>query len=284
MLKSIIISSILITTSCNFSEWKKQPVSSPTSLSINFDNQIKKEIFSDLSEIENELIITPIDTIKSQIKLNPTGTYINKKNSIKNHRNKLLTNYKKAKSDSIKNIIMDSVSRYLENVIINVLIPHWYKTTWAFEGHTSKPGKGEIACGYFISTVLRDAGFNLNRYTLAKQYSSEIVKSLHINKKFKHITNLEVPNFVDSLKLSIKSGLYVVGLDCHVGFLLLRKSKVYLLHSSYIYPSEVIIEHALESPALKGNDNYWIGSITTNNELLKKWLYNEEIKVIKTTN
>jgi hypothetical protein len=40
------------------------------------------------------------------------------------------------------------------------------------------PGRGEIACGYFVSTVLRDAGFGVERVRLAQQASERIVRTL----------------------------------------------------------------------------------------------------------
>lgn len=46
----------------------------------------------------------------------------------------------------------------ISRIIIDSLMPCWYGTPWDFNGCTTEPGKGSIACGYFVSTVLRDAG------------------------------------------------------------------------------------------------------------------------------
>ncbi|WMJ72126.1 hypothetical protein RCC89_02925 [Cytophagaceae bacterium ABcell3] len=59
----------------------------------------------------------------------------------------------KEKYDSGR-ISEDSVGRVFSDYLVNKLIPYWYGTKWDFEGHTDVPGKGEIACGYFVSTTL----------------------------------------------------------------------------------------------------------------------------------
>src|SRR5687768_5014531 len=63
----------------------------------------------------------------------------------------------------------DSLSSLVTDLLVDRIIPYWIGTPWSFEGHTSIPNSGKIACGYFVSTTLLDLGFNLNRYTFAQQ-------------------------------------------------------------------------------------------------------------------
>ena len=65
----------------------------------------------------------------------------------------------------------------LLDTVRDELIPPWVGTEWAFYGTTQTPGEGEIACGYFVSTVLRDAGVKVERVKLAQQASEYIVKT-----------------------------------------------------------------------------------------------------------
>ena len=44
------------------------------------------------------------------------------------------------------------------NAITNTIAPAWIGTKWDFNGITEVPQQGKIACGYFVTTVLRDAG------------------------------------------------------------------------------------------------------------------------------
>ncbi|MEO1627640.1 MAG: hypothetical protein AAFV25_20985, partial [Bacteroidota bacterium] len=74
----------------------------------------------------------------------------------------------------------DSIQQLFKTALLNKIIPFWEGTKWSFEGHTSKPKSGHIACGYFVSTTLRDAGLRLNRYRLAQQSPLNEAKSLAI--------------------------------------------------------------------------------------------------------
>ncbi len=62
--------------------------------------------------------------------------------------------------------------------LIDSIFPAWYDTPWDFNGISNVPGEGEIACGYFVSTTLKHAGFNLNRYKLAQQGANEIATAI----------------------------------------------------------------------------------------------------------
>lgn len=75
----------------------------------------------------------------------------------------------------------ESVSKQFTTALLERIIPYWEGTPWTFEGHTSVPNKGSIACGYFVSTTLRDVGLNLNRYKLAQQSPLIEAKSLALN-------------------------------------------------------------------------------------------------------
>ena len=81
-----------------------------------------------------------------------------------------------------KNITIDSLSNLFTDLLLNRVIPYWYGTKWSFEGHTSIPMQGEIACGYLVSTTLRDIGININRYRLAQQSPVNVAKTINIDK------------------------------------------------------------------------------------------------------
>ena len=53
------------------------------------------------------------------------------------------------------------------------------------------------------------------------------------------------------------------------------------MHSSYVYPVEVVIEKAMESEALYHSNIYVLGEVTTNNPLVEKWLKGSELKVVQ---
>ena len=118
----------------------------------------------------------------------------------------------------------DSLSIFLEEVLVNNIFPYWYGTPWEFNGHTDVPNKGKIACGYFVSTTLKHLGFNLNRYKLAQQLPVHEAKTISLGEPILEIDNDDFEVCLEKIKTSLTEGIYFVGLEAsHVGFLLKRK-------------------------------------------------------------
>ncbi len=119
-------------------------------------------------------------------------------------------------SNSIKkdSIILDA-RNYLIHTMATELFPYWYGTKWDFNGTTRIPRKGRIACGYFVTNVLTDVGFNIPRIKWAQSASEVFIKKL-ANNKVKRFTNEQIAN-VEKYLINSGNGLYLVGLDNHTG-------------------------------------------------------------------
>ena len=167
----------------------------------------------------------------------------------------------------------------LTSTIVDNLIPYWYGTPWAFYGTTQIPRDGSIACGYFVSTLLRDAGVNVERVRMAQQASELIIKSLTTETYIERFRNTSIEHFVDKL-IARGDGLYVVGLDIHTGFILVRGSSVDFIHSSYVKPFCVVREKAVESKILIASRYRVVGHISADPVLLRKWLNQTPIKTV----
>jgi len=155
--------------------------------------------------------------------------------------------------------------------------PAWYGTEWDFNGYTHKPRNGIVACGYFVSTTLRDVGMKLNRYDLAKLYSHAICTNI-CGEDVMDLNDLDsVVNYIQSQP----DDIYIVGLDSHVGFLLKENNQVFFVHSNYMGPVAVTKEIAVESDALNSSERYVLGSILKNKDILQKWTNGTEIAIIK---
>lgn len=137
----------------------------------------------------------------------------------------------------------------LYSFIADTLIPFWYGTKWNFYGTTEMPGQGTIACGYFVTTVLRDAGMEINRSKLAQCASETMIQQLAIKQSIQRFSNVPLLSFIEKI-LQEDPGLYIVGLDCHTGFLYNNGQEVYFIHASYATPKMVIREKAKESAIL----------------------------------
>jgi len=179
----------------------------------------------------------------------------------------------KSKKKNIQDI--DSLGIYLHTTLTSEVFPAWYGTEWDYNGYTNKPREGIVACGYFVSTTLKHVGFNLNRFDLAKMYSSSIVKSLCA----KSLTFDDIDNMFAHI-LENDDHLYLVGLSSHVGFIEKKDGAIYFIHSNYIGPVAVEKELAKNSDALNSSDVFVLGNITGNPELMKKWRDNIKINIV----
>ncbi len=179
--------------------------------------------------------------------------------------------------DSIKQYkVVSSTKDYVYTQLIDTIFPKWYGTEWDFDGISNVPGKGQIACGYFVSTTLKHIGFNVNRYKLAQKYSTAIVKSLC--NKIQYVRNNDTKKLFRYIN-SKKNQLYVVGLDNHVGFISKEKDGIYFIHSSYIDPVAVIKEKAATSEALISSNLFVLGHFTENDAIIKTWLTDKAIAI-----
>src|SRR5579859_7168832 len=55
--------------------------------------------------------------------------------------------------------VLESARTVVFASIRDTILPAWSGTPWDFYGTAERPREGTIACGYFVATVLRDAGF-----------------------------------------------------------------------------------------------------------------------------
>ncbi|MBN4052008.1 hypothetical protein JYT53_00745 [Cytophagaceae bacterium AH-315-L13] len=163
-------------------------------------------------------------------------------------------------------------SDLLYTSLTDTVFPSWYGTPWDFNGTSNVPGQGKIACGYFVSTTLKHVGFNLNRYKLAQQAAAIIVKAV-CGEPVKRFQSME--DTINYLR-TYKNGLFIVGLDYHVGFIVVDNGEVYFVHSDYIN-DKVTREKAKFSPAFNASVGFVLGEITDNTNLMNSWLENTKI-------
>lgn len=156
------------------------------------------------------------------------------------------------------------------DVLLNDLFPFWYGTMWGFYGDTEVPGDGRIACGYFVTTVLRDVGVQLNRVKLAQCASEEMIKTLVDKKYIRHYNEHSFTQFIQALKKQ-GEGVYVIGLDNHTGFIIVQSQGVRFVHSSGRWPFAVVNEDAETSVVLK-HSVYKVTGLITNFEFLRRWI------------
>lgn len=200
--------------------------------------------------------------------------YAEKIDLLEQERLLLASRYRTARTSQEKSEILEDASNLLESSLPEMM-RCWLGHPWDFNGTAETPGKGEIACGYYVSTLMRDAGFKVKRVYLAQQASQTIINTFTRDKMIKG----GGMNYDKYVKLIVNDpkyeGINIVGLDKHVAFIVIKDGKMRFIHSSGGAPKCVVDEAKNEAYALKHSQYRVIGNISNNKEVLRKWLMGE---------
>ncbi len=177
--------------------------------------------------------------------------------------------YTAAATDEARAIVLDRAREAVITALVDDLIPAWHGTPWDFNGTSEIPGQGHIACGYYVTTLLRDAGFRVQRVRLAQQASENIIKTLVGEDRITRYRNLGGYRVTGDVA-ELGDGLYVVGLDIHVGFLVVEDGKVRFCHASYLDPVAAVCESPRTAPAFASN--YRVVGKLLDDPMMVKWL------------
>lgn len=180
----------------------------------------------------------------------------------------------------MRDAIISEASLYFAKTLSTIIIPQWYGTKWNFNGYTNTPKEGYIACGYFVSTTLKHIGLNINRYKMAQQSAINEVKTVSISSNPIILKNISIEELDTYCSKNLAQGIYIIGLDNHVGYLLRKNETTWFIHSNYLEPSEVIKEKLISSQALSNSYSYAIGVISTNSDFILKWIQQDPITII----
>jgi hypothetical protein len=157
------------------------------------------------------------------------------------------------------------------------ILPAWNGTEWAMNGVSQVPHEGAIACGYFVSTTLLHAGFHVERARLGQQASEYITRSLVTLEPIWHRSDQSIEAFVAKVREG-GDGIYLVGLDNHVGFIIVDGEDTWFHHSA---PGEVGVrrEPALTASFLS-TSRYREAAKLFDDALVEKWLRGTDIPTV----
>lgn len=179
-------------------------------------------------------------------------------------------------SESRKKERLLEARNYMFRVMRKEVFPRWKDTKWDFNGTTTSPQTGKIACGYFVTTTLYQMGFKIERARLAQQAASKIIATLCDPSSLKIIGHNQHDKLLKHLEKQ-KNGLYIIGLDNHVGFILKEPGGTWMVHSTSYPHGKVVKEDVKTSPNLKRSKSYYIADLLGNEAILKKWINGESI-------
>ena len=211
---------------------------------------------------------------------------------VESERARLFAEWKKSKEAKKKEVFAEA-RKFVENALLNRIFPAWYKMPWTMAvindglkpnasrpyAHPVKEGKG-VSCSWFVVRTLQNAGF---KFTSASKFAGTIAvhfqNSLTPNKKHFHRLWKISPEQLHQKMVELGDGLYVIGLNCHIGFVSVQGDKVDFIHSSYVHPNEVIREKLTESDpiAFSEDTGYVVTALFKDNYLLSHWLSGQKI-------
>lgn len=152
----------------------------------------------------------------------------------------------------------------------------WLGTTWGLGvPQTKVPGEGKINCGTFVGRVLHDLGFELDVKRLQRQPAELIIKSLAPKDAIMRFRNRPMDELIGRVKAT-GDGVYIIGLDFHVGFLRVRQGEVRFVHASYV-TGDVVDEPAATAVPIVTSKYRVVGKIF-DDDLVRAWA---EVRTIR---
>ncbi len=167
-------------------------------------------------------------------------------------------------------------------LILELMLPEmmrcWVGTPYDFNGTAETPGEERIACGYYVSTVIRDAGFRVDRYKLAQQPSENILRTFLPGEACELRVGEDYSRYADWVE-RMEPGVYLIGMDTHVGFIVVRRDGMRFFHSSGHRNVGVVEERRDNAWALRKSQWRMLGHLTADPGVMRMWLKGEKVKV-----
>ncbi len=160
---------------------------------------------------------------------------------------------------------------------VEELFGYWLGTTWALGApQTTTPQSGKINCGTFVGRILHDSGFVVKVKKLQRQPSQLIIKSFVGRGRIRKFSNAKMDKFLLSVR-EMGPGLFIIGLDFHVGFLLQTEIDLRFIHASF-ETGTVVNEDAATAMPITSSGYKVVGKILSPRNV-RNWLSGERIKV-----
>ena len=221
----------------------------------------------------------PLDLSGAQLPKPDAERYATLKEEAERWRKKLAKRHAEARTTGEEEKVLAETRQFLETVL-PAMMRCWLGTRWDFNGTAEIPGQGKIACGYFVATVLRDAGFRVDRYKLAQQSSQSILRTFLPQDALDLRVGISYETFAAGLDHA-DPGVRIVGLDSHVAFLVTGPEGFRVIHSSGSRPWCVVDEDKGQADVLRRSNYRVQGHLTADREVLRRWLAGKRIEVRK---
>jgi hypothetical protein len=160
---------------------------------------------------------------------------------------------------------------------VEALTSYWLGTRWALGSpQPTKPQKGKVNCGTFVGRVLNDAGFQVRVKKLQRQPSQLIIKSFVGGKRVRKFSKAPMKKFLSSVR-EMGPGLYIIGLDFHVGLLLQTEDDLRFIHASF--ETETVVNESAASAMPITSSQYRVVGKILSPANIRSWLGGDTIEV-----
>jgi hypothetical protein len=199
---------------------------------------------------------------------------------VASRRAELRARYGAARGARARAAIRDQARAFVIETLVSDIFPAWMgMPSGAGPRSTASRPHQEgmfISCSYFLTAALQNAGLVLeSRARFAQAPASWIQRALlPPGGQIHRYGGLPPEELERRLVAEHGDGLYVVGLDIHVGFLLIRDGHVTFVHSSYTPPGTVVEEPLRSSLAIaySRSKGYWVSPLFRDDRLVELWL------------
>jgi hypothetical protein len=209
--------------------------------------------------------------------------------TIEKTRAKLAKQWKAEKTDEQRRKVRDEARRFVVSTIVQDIFPAWMGTPWTMYAiedglkpdalYPHEEGKG-TSCSYFVATVLVNAGLVLEtRKKFAGGIASHIQRSLAPDEEDLHRWWKTTPGELEEKVTALGDGLYLVGLNCHIGFIVVEGKEARFVHASYLEPWKVVDEKLSKAEAIVRSEKsgYVVTALFQDDRLIEHWLTAEPV-------
>lgn len=161
------------------------------------------------------------------------------------YRDSLSREYLRCTADTTcQQAILHQATIALETIVMDILVPVWLGGEWTFTGHSSRPQRGSIACGWFVERILTHAGLNI--ITARGQH----IAYLSSDQEVWSYAGMQTPDLgnwpgLREFVVEHGCGLYVIGVSAgsigHMLFLHYNENDRLLLYHSGISPNGTLV-------------------------------------------
>jgi len=204
--------------------------------------------------------------------------------TLETRRTDLSRQFASANTAAKRAAIRRQARRTVLAAITDTIFPAWMGTPWGLGPSSTairphQAGK-VVGCSYFVTGVLMNAGLRLgSRARFAQAPSVLMQQALTPDRRALHRFPGMSFDVLTRRLLALGDGVYIVGLNIHTGFLIIKDGTVRVVHASYTPPNEVVDEALGESQviAYSWQRGYAVTPLFQDDRLIDFWLAGQPV-------